>query len=88
MRHPFKIGEPMVGDVRDLNLRWTLAFCYARTGWFAEEALMIHESCSVDWFVLKKNLRFSARVVELVDTLDLGSSAVRCAGSSPVPGTT
>ena len=29
-----------------------------------------------------------ARVVELADTLDLGSSAVRCAGSSPVPGTT
>ncbi len=29
-----------------------------------------------------------ARVVELADTLDLGSSAERCAGSSPVPGTT
>lgn len=28
-----------------------------------------------------------ARVVELADTLDLGSSAERCAGSSPVPGT-
>ena len=28
-----------------------------------------------------------ARVVELADTLDLGSSAVRCAGSSPVTGT-
>lgn len=27
-----------------------------------------------------------ARVVELVDTLDLGSSAARCEGSSPFPG--
>lgn len=26
-------------------------------------------------------------MVELADTLDLGSSAERCAGSSPVPGT-
>jgi hypothetical protein len=28
-----------------------------------------------------------AWVVELVDTLDLGSSAERCRGSSPLPGT-
>ena len=28
-----------------------------------------------------------AGVVELVDTLALGASAARCAGSSPVPGT-
>ena len=28
-----------------------------------------------------------AEVVELVDTLDLGSSAVRCGGSSPLFGT-
>ncbi len=39
---------------------------------------------AVGRFVEKK----CARVVELADTLDLGSSAVRCAGSSPVPGTT
>lgn len=30
--------------------------------------------------------RAGAGVVKLVDTLDLGSSAARCAGSSPVPG--
>ena len=28
-----------------------------------------------------------AWVVELVDTLDLGSSAARCRGSTPLPGT-
>ena len=32
-------------------------------------------------------LKNNARVVKLADTLDLGSSAERCAGSSPVPGT-
>ena len=44
---------------------------------------------------LKENKRYTspldyqlhAHVLELVDTLDLGSSAERCAGSSPVMGT-
>ncbi len=32
-------------------------------------------------------LHFSARVVELADTLDLGSSAARLGGSTPLAGT-
>ena len=34
-------------------------------------------------YVLSVVKGFDAGVVELVDTLDLGSSAVRCVGSSP-----
>ena len=34
--------------------------------------------------VTKTQLYLFARVVELVDALDLGSSNLRCAGSSPV----
>ncbi len=36
--------------------------------------------------LLPSDFLFFARVVELADTLDLGSSAERRAGSSPAPG--
>ena len=41
----------------------------------------IFKACEI--FVLSKSHEKTALLVELVDTLDLGSSAERCEGSSP-----
>ena len=40
--------------------------------------------CEIEWS--KFNFLSPAQVVELVDTLDLGSGSVRCGGPSPLLG--
>ncbi len=55
--------------------------CRTKHAQMTEKLLLIY------WVEKRRTVRCEAGMVELADTLALGASAARHAGSSPVPGT-